>query len=216
MSISSLVLVILIFVHGGKIQICRHNQLLWKLEVFTSLYCKKSGASSTKKQELQEGAGESAQPVPEDNDPESGLADSDNSQSKAECSKETASERKMVTVTPTKYHEEESSISNRLVELSSLMSTFQELHNCKRGKLVYNDEQAKRYGNSSLIHIECTKCKKKVYLQTSPNSGGQWRAKNADINRCMVYSACEVGVGREAMSVMCDVLNMPPPCQPSS
>lgn len=68
-----------------------------------------------------------------------------------------------------------------------------------------------------LIHIECTKCKKKIYLQTSANCGGKWKAKNAsDINRRMVYSACEMGVGREAISVMCEILNMPPPCQLTS
>ena len=27
-----------------------------------------------------------------------------------------------------------------------------------------------------------------------------------------VYSAMENGVGREVMSVMCDIFNMPPPC----
>ena len=32
----------------------------------------------------------------------------------------------------------------------------------------------------------------------------------------MVYSAFEMGVGREAISVLCGILNMPPPCQPSS
>ena len=43
------------------------------------------------------------------------------------------------------------------------------------------------------------------------------QAKNAsDINRRMVYSACVMGVGREAIAVMCDILNMPSPCQPSS
>ena len=172
------------------------------------------------KQELQEGSGESSQPVTEGNDPESDPGDSLSSQSEEECFKETASERKLGTVKRTRtteYYEDQSSISYRLVELSSLMNSFQELHNCKKGKLVFNDEQAKRYGNSSLIHIECTKCKKKVYLQTSANCGGKWKAKNAsDINRRMVYSACEMGVGREAISVMCEILNMPPPCQPSS
>ena len=34
-----------------------------------------------------------------------------------------------------------------------------------------------------------------------------------DANRRMVYSAMEMGVGREGMSVMCDIFNMPPPCQ---
>jgi len=73
------------------------------------------------------------------------------SQSEAECSKETASERKLGSMTPTRtteYYEDESSISYCLVELSSLMNTFQKLHNCKKGKLVYNDEQAKWYGNT--------------------------------------------------------------------
>lgn len=35
-------------------------------------------------------------------------------------------------------------------------------------------------------------------------------------NDRMVYSACEMGVGREAISVRCEILNMPPPCKPSS
>ena len=33
-----------------------------------------------------------------------------------------------------------------------------------------------------------------------------------DINRRVVFSACEMGVGREAIAVMCEILNMPPPC----
>lgn len=105
-----------------------------------------------RKQELQEGASESAQPVTEGNDPESDPGDSLSSQSEEECLKETASERKRGTVTRTRtteYFEDQSSISYRLVELSSLMNSFQEPHNCKKGKLVFNDEQAKRYGNSS-------------------------------------------------------------------
>ena len=32
-----------------------------------------------------------------------------------------------------------------------------------------------------------------------------------DTNRRMVYSGMEMAVGREAMSVMCDIFNMPPP-----
>ena len=52
-----------------------------------------------------------------------------------------------------------------------------------------------------------------MYLQTSAN----WTPKStSDINRRMVYSACEIGVGREAIAVMCEILNMPPPCQPSA
>lgn len=106
------------------------------------------------------------------NDRESYPGDSDNSQSKAKCSKETASERKLGTVpTPhsTKYYEDRSWISYCLLDLSSLMNTFQ--------KLVCNEVLAKWYQNSSLIHIECTKCKKKVYLQTPANCGGNGKPK---------------------------------------
>ena len=69
----------------------------------------------------------------------------------------------------------------------------------------------------SLLNVECTKCRKKVYLQTSANDGGCWKAQNAsDVNRRMVYATCEMGVGREAIAVMSDILNMPAPCQPSA
>ena len=51
-------------------------------------------------------------------------------------------------------------------------------------------------------------------MKTSANPGGNWKAQSAvDINRRMVFSACEMGVGREAIAVMCEILNMPPPCQ---
>ena len=70
---------------------------------------------------------------------------------------------------------------------------------------MFNDEQVQS--------IECAKCKTKVHLQTSANQGDNWKAQNAvDINRQVVFSACEMGVGREAITVMCDILNMPVPC----
>ena len=81
------------------------------------------------------------------------------------------------------------------------------------GKIVFQEDQAKRYGNSSLLHIECTKCKQKVYLQTSGNSSENWNASSAvDVNHRMVYSAFEIGVGREAIATLCEIFNMPPPC----
>lgn len=143
------------------------------------------------------------------------------SNSEEEHSPVTASERKLENSTPSTSvssgYDGCGTMSYRLIELSSLMRSFSAFHKCKGGKVVLNDEQAKRYGNSSLIHIECTKCKRKVYLQTSGNSGGNWKPQSAsDINRRIVYSACEMGVGREAIAVMCEILNMPPPCQPSA
>ena len=67
--------------------------------------------------------------MPEESDHQSDPGDPANSQSESECSKETASEIKLGTVTPTRsveeyYEEPESSNSYCLVELSSLMNTF--------------------------------------------------------------------------------------------
>jgi hypothetical protein len=43
-----------------------------------------------------------------------------------------------------------------------------------------------------------------------------WKPQNTmDTNRSMVYSGMEMGVGREAMSVMCDIFSMPPPPPPA-
>lgn len=59
-----------------------------------------------RKQEFQEGASEDSQLMPEENDQQSDPGDPDNSQSESECPKETASERKLGTVTPTRTVEE--------------------------------------------------------------------------------------------------------------
>ena len=97
------------------------------------------------------------------------------------------------------------------------MRTFEEFHKCKGGKIVFNEDQAKCYGNSSLIYLECTKCKKHASLQTVGTSNKQWQVSNAmDVNRRIVYSACEMGVGREAIAVMCEIFNMPTPCSTPS
>ena len=81
------------------------------------------------------------------------------------------------------------------------------------GELTIKDDVARTYGNSSVIEIECSKCDTKVELQSLGNTSGSWTAKNAlHVNRRMVYAASEMGVGRESMSALCDILNMPSPC----
>ena len=104
--------------------------------------------------------------------------------------------------------------SYRLIELSNLVNAFEPLHECEfGGELKVGDDEARRYGNSSVINIECSKCEVKIELQTSGNKSQVWKPQNAmDTNRRMVYSSMEMGVGREGMSVLCDVFNMPPPC----
>ena len=85
------------------------------------------------------------------------------------------------------------------------------------GELTIKDDVARTYGNSSVIEIECSKCDTKVELQSLGNTSGSWTAKNAlHVNRRMVYAASEMGVGRESMSALCDILNMPSPCNLSA
>jgi hypothetical protein len=48
----------------------------------------------------------------------------------------------------------ENSFSYRLIELSSLMSVFQPLHQCLGEELTLRDEVARTYGNSLVIEIE--------------------------------------------------------------
>ena len=73
-------------------------------------------------------------------------------------------------------------------------------------------KKLKRYGQSALFALQCSSCKKKTYLQTAKHDGGAWTPQVAmDINKRLVYAACETGIGREGMATICDILNMPQP-----
>jgi hypothetical protein len=131
---------------------------------------------------------------------------------------ETASIRKITGQNNDRREDFDGEYGYRLIELSNLANAFQSLHNCESGgELKVTDYEARRYGNSAVIIIECSKCDTKIELQTSGNKNQGWNPKNSiDINRRMVYSAMEMGVGRDGMSVMCDIFNMPPPCHPNA
>ena len=59
----------------------------------------------------------------------------------------------------------DNSYSYRLVALSSLLKAFQPLHQCEvGGELTMSEDGALMYGNSSVIHIACTKGHKTRYL----------------------------------------------------
>ena len=63
------------------------------------------------------------------------------------------------------------------------------------------------------IKMECSNCDTSIELQTSGNQNNVWMPQNSmDTDRQTVYSAMEMGVAREGMSVTCDIFNMPPPC----
>ena len=131
---------------------------------------------------------------------------------------ETASVRKITSQNKDRRDDFDGEYSYRLIEFSNLANAFQSLHNCESGgELNVTDDEARRYGNSGVIIFECSKCDTKIELQTSGNKSKGWNPKNSvDMNCRMVYSAMEMGVGRDGMSVMCDVFNMPLPCHPNA
>ena len=85
----------------------------------------------------------------------------------------------------------------RFFHLSNVHQAFQHSHKCKNAKILFNEDQAKCYGQSALFSLQCSKCKKKTYLPTSKSTGNNCDPNHADINRCLVYAASETGIGRE-------------------
>ena len=125
--------------------------------------------------------------------------------------------QKLCNQATSKSEELANSFSYRLIELSSLIRAFQPLQQCHaEEELTIKDDVARTYSNSSLIETECSKCDIKVEIQSSGNTSGSWTPQSAmDINRRMVYAASEMGVGRESLTTMCDILNMPSPIKQS-
>ena len=100
----------------------------------------------------------------------------------------------------------------RLVHLSSMKQAFEKNHHCQDAQMILVEDEGKRFGQSSVFSVQCSKCKMETPLQTSKTTGSSWNPRDAtDINRRVVYAASETGIGREGMATMCDILNMPQP-----
>ena len=100
----------------------------------------------------------------------------------------------------------------RFFHLSNVYQAFYDSHKFKGSKIIFNEDQARRYDQSALFSLECSKCKKRTYLPTSKSTANRWDPNYAtDINRCLVYAASETSIGREGMSTICHILNMPQP-----
>lgn len=105
----------------------------------------------------------------------------------------------------------------RFFHLSNVHQAFQESHKCKNAQILFIEDHAKRYGQSALFCLQCSKCKKKTYLPTSRSTGNSGDAiHTTDINRRLVYAASETGIGREGMATICSILNMPQPMSSKS
>ena len=59
----------------------------------------------------------------------------------------------------------------RFFHLSNVYQAFQDSHKCKNTKIIFNKDQARRYGQSALFSLECSRGKKKTYLPTSKSTG---------------------------------------------
>ena len=70
---------------------------------------------------------------------------------------ETASVRKVRSQSNERSECFDGAHSYRLIELSNFVSAFQPLHNCPSGgQLKVGDDEAHRYGNGSVISVECS------------------------------------------------------------
>ena len=86
------------------------------------------------------------------------------------------------------------------------------MHKCKNGTIVTCEGTSKRAGLSSSYYFECTKCRQRVDMD-KPVEG---KVRSFDINRRTNFAMGELGLGREALATICDILNMPPPVSDSA
>ena len=140
----------------------------------------------------------------------------DNDDDLADCATQSRSSPRLAGKKTQDYYQERDP-GYRFIHLDSVRRTFEEGHKCKNANIIFEEEQAKRYGQSALFALQCSSCKKKTYLQTAKHDGGAWTPQVAmDINKRLVYAACETGIGREGMATICDILNMPQPMSSES
>ena len=110
----------------------------------------------------------------------------DNDDDLADCATQSSSSPRLAGKETQDYQEPEP----YFIHLDSVRRTFEEGHKCKNANIIFEEEQAKRYGQSALFALQCSSCKKKTYLQTAKNDGG--------------------------MATICDILNMPQPMSSES
>ena len=78
------------------------------------------------------------------------------------------------------------------------------MHKCKGGHIKVVDDYSKRHGLCNSMYFECTLCKHWVYLETSEKSGHV-----GDVNRRAAFAASKVGLGREGLAVISEIMNLP-------
>ena len=92
---------------------------------------------------------------------------------------------------------------NVIVDLAKLKEAMELMHKCKSGRVFVVDSYEKRHGLSNSLYFECSYCKHRVYLETSQKTGGV-----SDTNRRAAYAMSEIGLGREDLSTICEVMKL--------
>ena len=104
---------------------------------------------------------------------EADLTDGDSSDDRPQRKIITGSERKLQSFFEHKVNDDsgadlrlnKSDTGNRFVDLSSMKQAFQECHNCDDAEVVLVEDEDKRYGQSLVFSLECSKCHKKSFCK---------------------------------------------------
>lgn len=112
---------------------------------------------------------------------------------------------------PTNLPEEE---GYRVVYVENIRKAMESMHKCKKGNIKVVEDTSKRAGLSSTFYFECTVCKHRVDMDTSMKVEG--KARSFDVNRRTNFAMGELGLGREALATICEILNMPQPISDSA
>ena len=106
------------------------------------------------------------------NTSEAHLTDGNSSDDRPQRKIITASERKLQSFFGHKVNDDSgadfrlnnSDTGYRFVNFSSIKQAFQECHNCDDAEVLVEDED-KRYGQSLVFSLECSKCHKKIFCK---------------------------------------------------
>ncbi|CAB4031997.1 Hypothetical predicted protein [Paramuricea clavata] len=114
----------------------------------------------------------------------------------------------------TRQNSQEEKDGYRIVYIENIRKAVEMMHKCKNGTIITCEDASKRAGLSSSYYFECTKCRQRVDMDTSKPVEG--KARSFDVNRRTNFAMGELGLGREALATICEILNMPPPVSDSA
>ena len=95
----------------------------------------------------------------------------------------------------------------RLVDVENLRVAMVKMHKCKGGKIIVKELEKSGLGSTFLF--ECSVCAHTAHMNTAKQTPG--KVRTFDINRRSVFAAGELGIGREGLATLCEIMNLPAP-----